>query len=288
MIRSAFAESSTRALKRSLVATTTPRPQAVLSRAFTSSSSSATATAEAQSLASSIYTSPPLHPTAATSTTPSLPAHHRATLASLLRVDHSGEIAANTIYAAQAYIFSSPLRNDATAKDLTLEMWESEKKHLKVAEMLLRQHRVRPSALNPVWGALGSLLGGVTAAMGREAAMACTEAVETVIGEHYDDQIRHIDEVLASFKPEVKEDLPESAAAASSATASAPVNDAATAEALKSIETLRGLLEEFRDDELEHLDTAVEHDAQQAPAHALLSAVIQAGCKGAIEVAKRI
>lgn len=56
----------------------------------------------------------------------------------------------------------------------------------------------------------------------------------------------------------------------------------------QTLQSLRSLLEEFRDDELEHLDTAVEHDAQQAPAHALLSAVIGWGCKGAIEVAKRI
>lgn len=107
-------------------------------------------------------------------------------LSSLLRVDHSGEIAANTIYQAQSFVFRH-LRHDASSTDLTLEMWENEKKHLKVAEMLLAQHRVRPSALNPVWGALGSLLGAATALMGREAAMACTEAVETVIGEHYDE-----------------------------------------------------------------------------------------------------
>lgn len=51
---------------------------------------------------------------------------------------------------------------------------------------------------------------------------------------------------------------------------------------------LRNVLMEFRDDELEHLDTAVEHDSQQAPAHALLAAVVEYGCKGAIEIAKRI
>lgn len=45
---------------------------------------------------------------------------------------------------------------------------------------------------------------------------------------------------------------------------------------------------EFRDDELEHLDTAVDHFSQRAPAHALLSAVIGGGCKIAIEVCKRI
>ena len=34
---------------------------------------------------------------------------------------------------------------------------------------------------------VGFGLGAVTALMGKEAAMACTEAVETVIGEHYDE-----------------------------------------------------------------------------------------------------
>lgn len=51
---------------------------------------------------------------------------------------------------------------------------------------------------------------------------------------------------------------------------------------------LKEILEEFRDDELEHLDTAVEEGAQRAPGHALLGAVIGWGCKAAIEVCKRV
>jgi 3-demethoxyubiquinol 3-hydroxylase len=54
-----------------------------------------------------------------------------------------------------------------------------------------------------------------------------------------------------------------------------------------SVILLREIVAEFRDDELEHLDTAVEHDAQRAPAHALLGTVIGAGCKVAIELCKR-
>lgn len=54
-----------------------------------------------------------------------------------------------------------------------------------------------------------------------------------------------------------------------------------------SLPLLEKIVTEFRDDELEHLDTAVENDAQQAPAHALLSAIIGFGCKGAISIAKR-
>ena len=55
-----------------------------------------------------------------------------------------------------------------------------------------------------------------------------------------------------------------------------------------SIELLIEVIREFRDDELEHLDTAVEHNSQKAPAHALLSSVVGMGCKVAIELCKRI
>ena len=54
-----------------------------------------------------------------------------------------------------------------------------------------------------------------------------------------------------------------------------------------SLPLLREVIKEFRDDELEHLDTAVVHNSQRAPAHALLSTVIGGGCKIAIELCKR-
>lgn len=51
---------------------------------------------------------------------------------------------------------------------------------------------------------------------------------------------------------------------------------------------LKEVIKEFRDDELEHLDIAVENYSQRAPAHALLSTIIGGGCKVAIELCKRI
>jgi 3-demethoxyubiquinol 3-hydroxylase len=54
-----------------------------------------------------------------------------------------------------------------------------------------------------------------------------------------------------------------------------------------SLPVLKDVIAEFRDDELEHLDTAIEHKSQQAPAHALLSTIIGGGCKVAIELCKR-
>jgi 3-demethoxyubiquinol 3-hydroxylase len=66
-------------------------------------------------------------------------------------------------------------------------MWDQEKKHQLVMDKLQIQHRVRPTVLLDVAKVAGFGLGAVTALMGKEAAMACTEAVETVIGEHYDE-----------------------------------------------------------------------------------------------------
>jgi 3-demethoxyubiquinol 3-hydroxylase len=68
-------------------------------------------------------------------------------------------------------------------------MWAQEKKHLAVMNKLQVQHQVRPTALWQVAKVAGFGLGAMTALMGKEAAMACTEAVETVIGEHYDEYV---------------------------------------------------------------------------------------------------
>lgn len=66
-------------------------------------------------------------------------------------------------------------------------MWDQEKKHLAVMNKLQIQHGIRPTLLWEFARLGGYGLGAITALMGKEAAMACTEAVETVIGEHYDE-----------------------------------------------------------------------------------------------------
>lgn len=66
-------------------------------------------------------------------------------------------------------------------------MWDQEKHHLKTMNELQIEHRTRPTILWEVAKVAGFGLGAVTAMMGREAAMACTEAVETEIGEHYNE-----------------------------------------------------------------------------------------------------
>ncbi|KAF9002033.1 COQ7 protein [Cyathus striatus] len=190
------------------------------------------------------------HPSVSTS-----PQHITATqrnaLDAALRVDQAGEVAANWIYMGQMAV----LGRDPRTGPLIQEMWDQEKKHLAVMDKLQVQHRVRPTILSEVAKLAGFGLGAGTALMSREAAMACTEAVETVIGEHYDDQLKEM-ELLPSEHP--------------------------------SVPLLREVIHEFRNDELEHLDIAVENHSQRAPAHALLSSVVGLGCKVAIEMCKRV
>ena len=152
-------------------------------------------------------------------------------------------------------------------------MWEQEKKHLIVMDKLQAQHSIRPTLLSDVAKVAGFALGAATALMGKEAAMACTEAVETVIGEHYDEFVlsrRLFNRNRANKLYSQLKDL----------------NSLSTQH--PSILLLKDVIKEFRDDELEHLDIAVDNFSQCAPAHALLSSVVGAGCKVAIEVCKRI
>lgn len=142
-------------------------------------------------------------------------------------------------------------------------MYDQEAGHLDTFNNLIHKHRVRPTALYPLWSVMASGLGWSTALMGREAAMACTEAVETEIGGHYNEQIRTILEMVSQWEKEGYEISEE-------------------------INTLLSTLRRIRDEELEHLDHAVEHDAKKAEPHWLLTGVIRAGCRGAIWVSERV
>ncbi|TFY54901.1 hypothetical protein EVG20_g9521 [Dentipellis fragilis] len=184
------------------------------------------------------------------STPQSLPTSQQHVLDAVLRVDQAGEVAANYIYRGQFRVFE----NDKQLAPLIQDMWEQEKKHISVMNKLQLQHHVRPTMLWDVAKVAGFGLGVITSLMGKEAAMACTEAVETVIGEHYDDQLKEMQDF----------------------------------DAHPSIELLKDVICEFRDDELEHLDIAIENNSQRAPAHALLSSLIGVGCKVAIDVCKRL
>ncbi|TPP64171.1 5-demethoxyubiquinone hydroxylase mitochondrial [Fasciola gigantica] len=105
----------------------------------------------------------------------------------IIRVDHAGELGAKRIYQGQMIILG---RSDVGP--VIKEMQKQEEGHLEKFEELIPKHRVRPTALLPFWNAAGFALGMGTALLGKRAAMACTVAVESVISEHYNEQIRQL------------------------------------------------------------------------------------------------
>lgn len=127
-------------------------------------------------------------PSQQTVSEPPLISKERELLNPMIRVDQAGEVGAYYIYKGQIAVLGS----DKKLRPILQEMWDQEKVHLARFDQLIGQHRVRPSLLRPIWVAAGYTVGYFTACIGKEAAMACTEAVETVIGNHYDDQLREL------------------------------------------------------------------------------------------------
>jgi ubiquinone biosynthesis monooxygenase Coq7 len=173
------------------------------------------------------------------------PGERRADRASMLRVDQAGEYGATRIYAGQLAV----LRRNAPESKLIARMAAQEERHLSRFNALMAERRVRPTALQPLWNVAGFALGAATALASEKAALACTDAVETVIDRHYSEQLR----ALGADDPELAADIAD-----------------------------------FQADEIEHRDTARQHGAAQAAGYPLLGAAIRAGCRVAIELSKRI
>jgi len=170
------------------------------------------------------------------------------------------ELAATLIYTAQTPLL---VRSHPHLRPLMKHMYEQEAGHFKTFNELLPKHRIRPTALYPIWKIAATALGWGTAMMGREAAMACTEAVETEIGNHYNGQVR----VMLQWMREM---------------------EARGQDAGHEIRDLVSTIKRIRDEELEHLDHAVEHDAKEAQPYELLTNVIRSGCKAAIWVSEKV
>jgi len=171
-----------------------------------------------------------------------------ARLAEILRVDHAGELGAVHIYRGQRAVLKQAPGKDRIAYQLQ-EMEAHEADHLAAFDALLTQRRVRPTLLTPLWRAAGFALGAGTALLGEKAAHACTEAVETVIEQHYAGQIAE----LEVHEPRLAADLAR-----------------------------------FRDEELAHRERAVSEGAHDAPGYPVLAAVIRAGCRMAIKISEKL
>lgn len=162
----------------------------------------------------------------------------------MIRVDQAGEHGAVRIYAGQLAVLRG-----TEAEAPIREMADQEQRHLDGFDALIAERRVRPTALSPLWHVAGFALGAGTALLGPKAAMACTQAVEEVIDEHYAEQAAKLGDDEAS---------------------------------------LRDMIEDFRADEIEHRDRAVAEGAEQAPGYEALTGLVKAGSRLAIFLSSRI
>lgn len=168
----------------------------------------------------------------------------RAKLARIIRVNQAGEYGAQRIYAGQIAV----LGDTAIGEELR-HMAAQEDVHLEAFNKLIVAEGVRPTALQPLWHLAGYALGAGTALMGKEAAMACTVAVEEVIVEHYGNQLPY----LKKTRPDIAKQV-----------------------------------QKFKDEEDEHRAIGLHHDAEQAAGYPVLRALIRAGSKLAIKISERV
>lgn len=166
----------------------------------------------------------------------------------MIRVDHAGEYGAVRIYEGQLAVLSRQ-KDKQQATKLVRHMADQELEHRETFNRIINERHVRPTVMTPLWHVAGFALGAATALLGEKAAMACTEAVEEVIDEHYQNQL----DLLPEEETELKE-----------------------------------VITKFRDEEIEHRDTAREHGAKEAPGYRLLSKGIRAGTRLAIKISERV
>tara|TARA_R110002096_G_scaffold401525_2_gene598495 strand:+ start:292 stop:870 length:579 start_codon:yes stop_codon:yes gene_type:complete len=163
----------------------------------------------------------------------------------MIRVDHAGEYGAVRIYAGQRAIMGDSHPKAALLK----HMYEQEEVHLARFNKFITGRNVRPTLMTPFWHVAGFALGAGTALMGEKAAMACTQAVEEVIDEHYQEQLDKLD----GADPELEENI-----------------------------------KLFQAEEVEHKRIAEENGAEEAVGYPVLSNLIKTGCKAAIWLSKRV
>jgi ubiquinone biosynthesis monooxygenase Coq7 len=173
-----------------------------------------------------------------------LPGDRRPDTAAMIRVDQAGETGAARIYAGQLAVMGG---RHAMAGEIR-HMAAQEQRHLDGMNGIMARRSVRPTIFGPLWHVAGFALGAGTALLGPKAAMACTEAVETVIDEHYGEQT--------------------------------------VALADHSDPELRAMIDDYRADEVDHRNAAAAHTG--GGAFPIMETVIRAGCCAAIAVAKRI
>jgi ubiquinone biosynthesis monooxygenase Coq7 len=131
-------------------------------------------------------------------------------------------------------------------------MYQGEIEHFEYFKEEIEYNKIRPSIFTPLWQSLGFVIGYVSTVVGIKGAMTLTVGVETIIGQHYKEQLELIDSTL-SDKDKLKEKISQ-----------------------------------FMRDELEHLEKGIDHKAEEMCCHFYFRRLVELATKLAISIAKRL
>ena len=165
-----------------------------------------------------------------------------------IRVDHAGERGAIKIYEGQLLALNTFVKNDKLKKIIE-DMKEHEKEHCEYFENEIEKRNIKPTKFLKLWDLLGISIGFGSTLLGKKAAMLCTASVEEVIQEHYANQIKH----LQSDEKKLKDKIIK-----------------------------------FREDEIDHKDTAYEEGATKQGPYTILDNIIKTGSRIAISISEKI
>jgi 3-demethoxyubiquinol 3-hydroxylase len=108
-----------------------------------------------------------------------LPAAQRVESARLMRVNHSGEVAAQALYQGQAFT-----ARDTTVSAALHHAASEEADHLAWCEQRLRELEGRTSVLNPLWYAGSFAIGALAGALGRGTSLGFVTETERQVESH--------------------------------------------------------------------------------------------------------
>ena len=104
-----------------------------------------------------------------------------------MRVNHTGEIAAQALYEGQALIARSP-----ATRELLRRAAREETDHLAWCETRLRELDSRPSLLNPLWYAGSFAVGALAATFGDRASLGFVAETEKQVEGHLDEHLARL------------------------------------------------------------------------------------------------
>lgn len=187
-----------------------------------------------------------------------LPGDDKNKLNEMLRVNHSGELGAINLYKGQiaAIKHLSSIKKQPDLLRALHEMYNQEIVHFEYFKRLIEDQKIRPSFLTPLWSTLGFTIGYITGILGQKTAMTITVGVEIVIGDHYKEQLSILNNMTLSYK--------------------IPLDD------------IIKMISQFMDEELEHLDIAMNYHAEEMCSHFYFRQLIEICTTLAISLAKRI